>query len=334
MKAAFFCEGKGFASGGTLAHVYGPGRREKIATMTELYPSVITLANFEQHAAKLASLEVIFSTWGMPVLSPSLLDRMPALKAVFYAAGSVKSFGGPLLQRGITVVGANTANAVPVAEFTLAQILLACKGYMRNTRTLKTPGDYSTAYRGPGVYGETVALLGAGAIGRKVMELIRPFTLKVLVVDPYLSDDDATRLGARKVSLEEAFSTAYVVSNHLPNLPSTQGILNGSLFQRMRLGATFINTGRGAQVVESDLIGVLSDRTDLTALLDVTDPEPPKEESELYTLPNVHLTSHIAGSLNDEVVRMADLMIDEFMAWQEGRPLRCAITPAQFAIMA
>lgn len=334
MKAAFFNVGNGFEPGSTLANVYGAERRARLAAMTDLHPEVIGLANFDQHAAALAPVEVIFSTWGMPTLSDAHLDRLPRLKAVFYAAGSVKSFAEPLLKRGIVVVGANTANAVPVAEFTLAQILMACKGYMRNTREFKNPSVYGSAYRGPGVYGETVALLGAGAIGRKLIELLKPFNLKVVVVDPYLSDADAARLGVRKVSMEEAFSAAFVVSNHLPNLPSICEILKGSLFQRMRQGATFINTGRGAQVVEPDLIAVLKERPDLTALLDVTLPEPPEAGSAFYALPNVHLTTHIAGSLNDEVVRMADLVIEEFVAWRDGKPLRYAITPEQFAIMA
>ena len=74
----------------------------------------------------------------------------------------------------------------------------------------------------------------------------------------------------------------------------------------MRSDATFINTGRGAQVIERDLIAVLADWPGLTAFLDVTWPEPPEKESPLYALPNVSLSSHIAGSINDEVVRMAD----------------------------
>ena len=83
-------------------------------------------------------------------------------------------------------------------------------------------------------------------------------------------------------------------------------MLNAALFRSMRPGATFINTGRGAQVNESDMAAVFGARPDLTALLDVTWPEPPEAGSPLYTLPNVHLSSHIAGSLGNEVVRMAD----------------------------
>ena len=90
---------------------------------------------------------------------------------------------------------------------------------------------------------------------------------------------------------------------------------------------TFINTGRGATVVEADLLAELQQRPTLTALLDVTLPEPPEPGSPFYTLPNVYLTSHIAGSLNDEVVRMADYMIDEFQRYEKGEPLMHEVTP-------
>ena len=80
------------------------------------------------------------------------------------------------------------------------------------------------------------------------------------------------------------------------------------------------------QAVLADLLDELQKRPTLTALLDVTYPEPPEPDSLFYTLPNVYLTSHIAGSLNDEVNRMADFMVDEFLRWEAGEPLRYEVT--------
>ena len=90
--------------------------------------------------------------------------------------------------------------------------------------------------------------------------------------------------------------------------------------------ATFINTGRGAQIIEADLIRVLNERTDLTALLDVTDPEPPALDSPLYTTLNIHLSGHIAGSMADECARMADYAIDEAERFINNQPLQYAVT--------
>jgi phosphoglycerate dehydrogenase-like enzyme len=123
------------------------------------------------------------------------------------------------------------------------------------------------------------------------------------------------------------------VSNHIPDLESTRGLLDRKLFANMREGATFINTGRGAQVVEPDLIAVLKARPDLTALLDVTWPEPPAPDSELWRLPNVVISPHIGGTTGHEVVRLADCAIGEFEAWQAGKPLRYEVTRDIFRTM-
>jgi len=330
-KAVFFCNNQA-----NVARVYSQGRREQVAELTELYPVVVSGGNFAEHAANLTDVQVIFSTWGMPALTAVELDKLPALKAVFYGAGSVKGFATPFLERGITVCSAWQANAVSVAEFCLAQILLASKGYFRNTQECRDPEKRHAGkcFQGKGAYGESVALIGAGQIGCKRIELLRPFRLKVLVVDPYLADEETLTLGVKKVTLEVAFREACVISNHLPNLPDLQQVLDKKLFASMREGATFINTGRGAQVNEADLLDVLQARPDLQVLLDVTHPEPPAKDSPFYVLQNVQLSSHLAGAHDDEVVRMADYMLDEFKRFQSGEPLQYAVNLEMLARMA
>jgi phosphoglycerate dehydrogenase-like enzyme len=288
--------------------------------------TVVTRANFEDCLPELIDVEVIFSTWGMFPLTQAQLDRLPNLRAVFYAAGSVKYFAGPLLDRGVTIVSAWAANAVPVAEFTLGQILLANKGYFRNAAEYRDAGDYD-AYRGCGSYGATVSVLGVGQVGGRLVDLLRPFRLRILAFDPFLSRKAAERLGVEKIgTLEEAFARGHVVTNHLADVPQTVGLLNGAHFAAMRREATFINTGRGRTVVHDQMRAVLQARPDLTALLDVTDPEPLPRDSPLWTMPNVHVTSHIAGSIGDEVGRVADIALEEFDAWRAGCPLRYAVT--------
>lgn len=321
---------------GAVEHVYGQGRRESLARRVRLHPDTVSHAGFDAQHDALAGVEVIFSTWGMWRLAPEELAALPRLQAVFYAAGSVRSFAEPLLDRGIVLVSGWGANAVPVAEFALAQILLACKGYFRNAAASKDPHMRrgGQCFRGKGAYGETVAILGAGRIGRTLVRLLTPFALNVIVHDPRLTEGESRDLGVEKVSLDDAFRRAYVVTNHVADLPPTRGMLDARLFAAMRPDATFINTGRGAQVVEPDLARVLETRPDLTALLDVTDPEPPADDSPLYRLPNVRLSSHIAGSIGDEVLRMADTMIEEFDRWQRGEPLLWRVTPDMLAWMA
>ena len=303
LKAVFVCAKKE-----TVDYVYSEAQRKQIAEVTDLMPEIVNAGNFD--SVDLKDVEVIFSTWGMMCFTGEQLDRMPNLKAVFYGAGATDYFARPLLSRGIKVISAWKANAIPVAEFVLAQIILSMKNYFSNNWTNK--------FAGPGCYGETVALIGAGAISSKLQEMLKVLNLNVLVIP--------SRPERRTVSLEEAFRTAYVVSNHLPNREDNQKVLTREMFASMRQGATFINTGRGAQVDEAGLIEVLKARPDLTALLDVTFPEPPEAGSELYTLPNVRLTTHIAGSLNDEVHRMADYVIGDYLHFAAGEPLEHEVT--------
>ncbi len=311
-----------------ISAVYGRGRREQIERLTRLHPVVVGESNFDAEADALRDLQVIFTCWGIPMLTPEQLDRLPNLRAIFYASGSVKRFAMPYLERGVKVISAWTANADSVAEFCLGQILLSMKGYFRNTRDCRDPkrNRQDVAFHGKGVYGETIALIGAGKIARRLIQLLMPFNVRVLVVDPFLPPEEASALGVSVVSMEDAFREAYVVSNHLPDLPELKRVLNARLFRTMRNDATFINTGRGAQVNEAEFIEVLRERPDLTALLDVTEPQPCEPDSAFYCLPNVQLTSHLAGAHDDELVRMADMVIDEFQRWRSGEPLRHQIT--------
>ena len=326
----------------TVAYVFGQGRKEQVAQRASLLPEAVCDNCLDARLDRLAQTEVAFSSWGMPYLTPRHLDRLPCLKAVFYAAGSCGYFAQPLLERGILVTSAWQANGIPVAEFTLAQILLADKGYWRNVReydgTLAaydgTPGASGAAFRGPGNYGETVALLGAGAIGRALIELLRPFHLNVVMFDPFMDAAEAENLGVEKVGLEEAFARGFVVSNHLADNGRTAGMIDGALLACLRPGATFINTGQGRTVNEPEMVDVLRRRPDVTALLDVTDPEPEGPQSPLRSLPNVRVSSHIAGSIGDEVVRMADSAIAEFDQYARGEPPLHAVTLEMLATLA
>jgi phosphoglycerate dehydrogenase-like enzyme len=317
-----------------LNRVFSPRQMARLKAQTRLFPHVITRANFEEFAPQLQEIEVVFSTWGMWHLSDSQLKALSNLKAVFYAAGSVKHFAAPLLERDVALSSAQGINAIPVAEFTLGQILLANKGYFRNVDEYRETPSYGV-FRGRGNFGAQVSILGAGQIGWRLAKLLRSFQVKVLVFDPFLSYKGAELLGVEKVvCLEEAFARGDVISNHLADVPETVKMLRGEHFTLMPRNATFINTGRGGTVDHDGLLQVLRTRPDLTALLDVTDPEPLPLDHPLRDLSNVQLSAHIAGSIGDEVERMGEFAIDEFDRWSRGEPLQAPITLAMLETMA
>jgi phosphoglycerate dehydrogenase-like enzyme len=329
MKAAMFYD---YPAGDGA--VYGQGRRERVATLTDLYPGVVNAENFETHAAALADVEVIFATWGMPSFTERHFAAMPNLKAVFYAAGNVKAFAPPLLERDVILVSAWGINAIPVAEMCLSQTLLSLRGYFRaarNYRRLKTVE--AKVFPRSGVNGETIGLLGLGKIATRLCQLLAAYPIRVIAYDPMVSPERALELGVELATLDQVFARAQVVSNHIPDIDTTRGIIGAAQFQLMQDGATFINTGRGAQVMESGLLKVFRDRQDLTALLDVTWPEPPDPGSPLWELENVIISPHIGGTIGDEVTRLADCVIEEFERWTAGLPLRYQVTRQVFTTM-
>ena len=186
----------------------------------------------------------------------------------------------------------------------------------------------------PGVYESTVGLVSLGQIGSRVARMLQQLDIDVLAYDPFCDADKAASLGVTLCDLPHLFAESDVVSLHIPWLKETEGMITRELMASMKPGATLINTARGKVLDEPGLIEVLEDRPDLFAVLDVTYPEPPKPDSPLYTLDNVMLSPHIAGSTGKEVRRMGRYMIDEFDRYMNNEPLRYEVTPKVLETMA
>ncbi|MFL2100393.1 hydroxyacid dehydrogenase [Desemzia sp. FAM 23989] len=322
---------------GLFDAVYPKEVQTEIAERVEVLHGPLTSESCFEHPELLQEVEVIFSGWGAPVFDDYFLKLAPNLKAIFYAAGTMKSFlTDAVWERKLIVTTANTANAIPVAEFTLSQILFALKNgwelreQVRQDRTYQF-GDFPFVF---GNYNRNIGLISLSQVGRKVLDYLKPFNVNVLAYDPFVSDQEAAELNVTKVTLAELFKESEIVSLHSPLLPETTGMITGELLKSMKPHATFINTARGAIVNEDQMIAVLKERTDLTAVLDVTYPEPPVIDSPLYNMKNVVLTPHIAGSAGTEVERMGAYMLSELKHYLADEPLDYQITKEKYQHMA
>ena len=333
MRGIFLCE-----KNDKIFNVYNAKTICQLQRSVNIEKQIYSKADVIREPNAFSDVDIVFSTWGMPEFTEDeIRASFPRLKCVFYGAGTVQKFARPFLNCGVKVFSAWAANAVPVAEMTVAQIILSNKGYFLTNRIYRESGKASAKavfHKCNGNYGETVGIIGAGMIGKLVVQMLKQYNLKVIVFDPFLSDEKADELGVEKCELAELFERAFVVSNHLANNAQTQGMLCYDHFRRMRENAVFINTGRGAQVVEDDLVRALMERPDLTALLDVTYPEPPVEGHPFYTLPNCLLTPHIAGSEGDEVARMGEYMLDECKTYLAGEPCQYEVSLKMLETMA
>ncbi len=320
-------------SGETRDAILLPAALERLAQVADVQPALLVTdfgADDPAQRAALRDTEALFTGWGCPPLDAAALTAMPRLRAVVHAAGSVKHhITQEVWDRGITVSTAATANALPVAEYTVAAILFTNKhvlGSARVYRETRTRVNLLAEFPGIGNYRRTVGLVGASRIGRRVAELLRPFDLRVLVHDPYLDEKTAQALGAELTPLDALVAQSDVVSIHAPELPQTRHLFDAGRLALMRDGATLVNTARGSLVDTDALVKELvSGRID--AVLDHTEPEVLPADSPLYDLPNVLLTPHIAGSQGGELHRLADAAVDELERYAHGLPFAHAVDP-------
>lgn len=297
------------------------------------------LARFDDTRAEalLARADLLLTSWGCPPLDEALLARAPRLRAVVHAAGTVKQHvTAACFARGLAVTSAAAANALPVAEYSLAAILFANKKIFRlrdRYREVRGFRLWPQEMPGMGNYRKVVGIVGASHIGRRVLDLLRPFDLDRLLFDPFVDAAGAAALGAEKVELDALLARSDVVSLHAPSLPSTRHLLDARRLALLRNGATLINTARGA-LVDADALEreLVSGRID--AVIDTTEPEILPAGSPLYELPNVFLTPHVAGSLGSETRRMAELAVDEVERFARGEPFRHALAAADLSRVA
>lgn len=266
------------------------------------------LTEFDSAAARdtLALVEVLVTGWDTPRLGHEVLDAAPRLRRIIHAGGAATGLL-PETTRHIELADVGAANSIPVAEYTLAMILLANKDAFRARelyRARRAFIDREQEFEESGNYERIVGIVSASRIGRCLIELLRAFpALHVLVYDPYLTPADATALGVEAVPLDELLRRSDVVTLHAPVVPETIGLIDRAALALMHDGATLINTARGAIVDQAALEQELAGGR-INAMLDVTDPEPLPATSPLYELPNVFLTPHIAGSMGSELRRM------------------------------
>jgi phosphoglycerate dehydrogenase-like enzyme len=301
--------------------VYGDQERAALEKNLRITAPPLTPAGLTP--SLLADVDVLVTAWGGPQLTAELLESAPRLALVLYGAGSVRSIVTPSSwARGVRVTTANSVIAASVAEFTLAQVLYALKHGWRYVLASRASGSaLPRSSDEPGAAGSVIGLMSLGATGRATARLLSRHELVLQAYDPYVNPAVASALGVRLVSLEELFATSDVVSLHAPVLDETRKVVSTGLLASMKRDATLINTARGALIDEDALVSVLRERTDLFAVLDVTDPEPPVPGSPLFSAPNIVVTPHLAGTLNTERRRQGQLMASELARYVAGEPL-------------
>ncbi len=299
---------------------------ERLAAVADIVDRTPLMSFIDARAAAiLPDVEVLITGWSAPLLDAAGLQNLPRLRMISHLGATVKAHHAPAVwHRGVRVSSAVEATAYPVVEFTIAAIVFSGKQVLararkyRETRTIPAADDEFDI----GLMGQTIGIVGASRVGLPVIERLRDFDVEVLVYDPFLSREHARGLGAEKVDdLDDLVTRSSIVSIHAPITDKTINMFDGPRLAKLRDGATLINTARGVLVDQDALIAELASGR-ISAVIDVTHPEPLPPDSPLFTLPNVLLTPHMAGPMGLERSRVFSAVVDEVERFCRGKSLR------------
>jgi phosphoglycerate dehydrogenase-like enzyme len=296
----------------------------------------------ETLAERIRGYDAVVTGWGSPSFTAAIFQNADRLRIVAHSAGSIKGLfpravvEGSVVPRGLTVFSANRAIALNVAEYAVGAMIMVPRRFVEQTSAIRA----SDAWRDPDaapnalyLRGATVGLVSASTVAREVIPLLRPFDVRILMYDPYLSDRDAGRLDVEKVELDVLFERSDIVSLHAPSIPATRHMVGSRQLARLREGALLINTSRGS-VLDHDALTREADTGRIRVVLDVTEPEPLPADHPLRRLPNVYITPHMSGTGAYGYFKIGDMTLDALEACFADRPVAGAVDWSRYELLA
>lgn len=281
----------------------------------------------------LADVDGLLVCHGAPVITADLLAHAPNLQIIGELEGD--RFASRLdldaiWSRDIRVVDTTNGSSYPVAEWALGLILVAMRNAGSQFReiVLGNKGWHrAELHRSPGTLtGKRVGLIGCGHIGRRLIQLLRPFQTEIWVHDPYLPHEMAEALGFVQTSLENVMGECNIIVCVAPLTEQTKGLIGQAELDLVRPRSVLVNVSRG-QLVDTDALVERLQRGDIFVALDVIDPEPIDPQHPIAQLPNVFLSPHIGWYSGDAYPSFFRLMVDELERFFAGHETWFDLTP-------
>ncbi len=263
------------------------------ATMAE-----IRAAGMEIHCKKCTTPEELLAFaqeddvlwfWGPNLcLPPESLEKLPNCKAVFRSGSGIDAIPCAKCQElGIAVCNTPDSISESVAEHAVSLLFSLIRHIPQFDREVRSgkwgSGNDETRWH---ISGRTLGLVGYGRIARHVERMVSGFRMNVIHYDPFAADS---------VPFDELLKTSDYISVHCPLTDETRHCISTEQFKMMKPNALIVNTSRGPVLDEKALIEALKNHVIGGAAIDVTDPEPPMPDSELFQLDNLIITPHIAA---------------------------------------
>ncbi len=321
----------------TYRRMIGPEQEAELHALGEvLFCAQAHTLTEEEYGAVWERADAAITGWGVRPPTRTILDRATNLQIIAHTAGSIRMFPRYALEKGIIITSARSAIARCVGEFCLmnALILLRRVPYFLDANPKRKTyfAPEGTVPTGETLFDKTVGLIGFGYAGRRFRELLMPFGCRVLVYDPYLSEEDATRAEVQRVDLPTLLHASKVVSVHAPDIPSTCGMIGATELAFLQDGAIFLNAARG-RLVDTEALTAALQTGRFFAAIDVTEPEPLPNEHPLRSLPNVLFTPHIAGPTEDDLPELTRTALTDLRRFLNGEPPLYPISLESYDIM-
>lgn len=292
-----------------------------------LLPDGFTLTHAtERSDAHLAEIiaDADYAVSGQVAVSGEMLRAATCLKLLHKWGVGVDNLAVDTAHElGITVARTTGSNAVPVAEFTIGLMIAALRNVAHGHRRLQS-GEWRSWSNNPPfmLSGKQVGLIGFGAIGRHVAQLLQGFGCDVTYYKrnplPAAEED---QLGVRYTDLPALLAGSDVVSLHCPLTDATAGLIDRHAFERMKSTAVLVNVARGGVVVEDDLVWALQQGEIHSAAVDVYEIEPLPADSPLIGLDNLTLTPHLGAMATDNFAPTVTRMFENMRRAANGEPL-------------
>ena len=297
----------------------------------------------EEVAERIKGFDALITGWGSPPLTDEVFENADRLRIIVHSAGSIRPILSKdvveryVIPRGICVCNAPKAIAYNVAETTIGLMITVSHRLIEHIIGIRE----GVRWRNPEVprevlsmNGSTIGIVGVSKVGREVIRLLSPFYVKeILVYDPYLPDEEAEKLGVKKVSLEELFSRSDIVSIHAPLTEETYHMINERHLKLLRDGAVLINTSRG-KIIDHDALLRECETGRILVALDVTDPEPLPIDSPFRRLKNVVITPHVAGQGLYGIKKIGEMTLKALEDFFAGREVENRVNLERYDILA
>ncbi|MBR4173118.1 MAG: hydroxyacid dehydrogenase [Clostridia bacterium] len=319
MKKVFVNIPKGFRNDSFIT----PAVKEKLAGIVDVtYNENEKALGGEELKKALAGFDAVITGWGQPKI---MRDDLDTVKIIVHTGGTV----GGIVDLGVfdgdvTVLSGNDFYSESVAEGVISYMLFALRKMGSYSQLIKNC-DWTWEAKTEGLLGQSVGLVSLGAISKKLIPMLKPFTKDIKVYSTRPNPDTAKEMGFTYAGLDEIFKTCKIVSVHTAMNSETRHMINKHHFDLLSDGALFINTSRGGVIDEVALCDALKENR-FTALLDVYDPEPPKADNPLLKLDNTILFPHMAGPTYDRREKITLALIDDMMRFFGGETPKNIVT--------